>query len=87
MTRQEWLEWGLILLAIASLWPKILHWSGWFWEGVLYLVAGLLALLLWVRVRRFRHMLKEQQRLLGQGGPPFLHSSAGRRQGGRGAPG
>jgi hypothetical protein len=59
--REGW-EWILLLAAIASLWPKILHWPGWYWDALLYLMGALLLGLLWVRIRRFRALLDEQQR-------------------------
>lgn len=43
-----------ILLSIFALWPTILGWEGWFWEGLKYVaVVGLI----WIfsrRVKRYR---------------------------------
>lgn len=45
------LEDAFIILSIAALWPGILGWQGWIWDGVqVVAVVGLI----WIFIRRMR---------------------------------
>jgi len=53
MSRAEQLEWVLILLALVSLWPYVFGYRP-LWYRVLLL--GVLAVMVWVAVRRWRRL-------------------------------
>ena len=52
----EWWEWLLIFVAMAAMWPKILHLPGIHWDLILWSALGLMV---WVFVRRMKRFKQE----------------------------
>jgi len=53
-SRGIWIEDGLIILSLLTLWPRILGWKGAIFPLLQYMALGVLVWILVRRVRRFR---------------------------------